>query len=227
MATSSDAPGDPAVTDAPLVPETMAQAVSGTTAGDAAEAAATLGAHIPSALVEAMHRIEGSPALDRPADVVERLARAVVRPGATEDALTGAWLGHALHPLLTDIPLGTWLSASLLDLVGGRAARPAARRLIGIGILNALPTAATGLAEWLQADRAARRVGVVHAHANTVGLLLYGASYRARRKGRHLRGVALGMAGGMAAIAGGYLGGHLSLARKAGYRDPRFAVPAG
>jgi len=225
MATS-DAPRHPTVTDAPLVPETMTEGVSGTPAGAESEAA-TSGARTPPALVEALHRIEGSTALDRPVELVERLARAVVRPGATEDALTGAWLGHALHPLLTDIPLGTWLSASLLDLVGGRAARPAARRLIGIGILNALPTAATGLAEWLQADRASRRVGVVHAQANTVGLLLYGASYQARRRGRHLRGVALGMAGGMAAIAGGYLGGHLSLARKAGYRDPRFAVPAG
>jgi hypothetical protein len=221
MATS-DAPRSPTVTDAPLVPETMTEGVS---AGPA-EAAAP-GPRTPSALIEAMHRIEASAALDRPAEVVERLARAVVRPGAAEDALTGAWLGHALHPLLTDIPLGTWLSASLLDLVGGKAARPAARRLIGIGVLNALPTAASGLAEWLQADQPTRRVGVVHAQANTVGLLLYGASYRARRKGRHLRGVALGMAGGMAAMAGGYLGGHLSLARKAGYRDPRFAVPAG
>jgi len=226
MATSSDPPRIPTVTDAPLVPETMIGGVSGTPTGAAAEAAAGPGPRTPSALVEAMHRIEGSAILDRPAEVVERLARAVVRPGATEDALTGAWLGHALHPLLTDIPLGTWLSASLLDVVGGRAARPAARRLIGIGILNALPTAATGLAEWLQTDRPARRVGVVHAQANTVGLLLYGASYRARRNGRHLRGVALGMAGGIAAMAGGYLGGHLSLARKAGYRDPRFAVPA-
>ncbi|MGH9234733.1 MAG: DUF2231 domain-containing protein [Acidimicrobiales bacterium] len=225
MATS-DAPRHPTVTDAPLVPETMTEGVSGTPAGAEAEAA-TPGPRIPSALVEALHRIEGSRALDRPVDVVERLARAVVRPGATEDALTGAWLGHALHPLLTDIPLGTWLSASLLDLVGGRAARPAARRLIGIGILNALPTAASGLAEWLQTDRPTRRVGVVHAQANAVGLLLYGASYRARHKGRHLRGVALGMAGGAAAMAGGYLGGHLSLARKAGYRDPRFAAPAG
>jgi uncharacterized membrane protein len=220
MATS-DAPRSPTVTDAPLVPETMTEGVS------AGPAEAASGPRTPSPLIEAMHRIEASAALDRPADVVERLARAVVRPGATEDALTGAWLGHALHPLLTDIPLGTWLSASLLDLVGGKAARPAARRLIGIGILNALPTAATGLAEWLQADQPTRRVGIVHAQANTVGLLLYGASYRARRRGRHLRGVALGMAGGMAAIAGGYLGGHLSLARKAGYRDPRFAVPAG
>jgi hypothetical protein len=208
MATS-DAPRSPTVTDAPLVPETMTEGVS------AGPAEAASGPRTPSPLIEAMHRIEASAALDRPADVVERLARAIVRPGATEDALTGAWLGHALHPLLTDIPLG------------GKAARPAARRLIGIGILNALPTAATGLAEWLQADQPTRRVGIVHAQANTVGLLLYGASYRARRRGRHLRGVALGMAGGMAAIAGGYLGGHLSLARKAGYRDPRFAVPAG
>lgn len=182
---------------------------------------------VPPALVELVQRIEGASALDRPGAAVERLARAVARPGPARDALTGTWLGHALHPLMTDFPLGLWLSTSLLDLVGGRRSRPAAQRLLAFGVLAAVPTAATGLAEWLYVDRPARRVGVVHAGVNTMALALYTASLRARWRGRHGRGVLLGIAGGLTATAGGYLGGHLTLARKEGSRDPRFAVPAG
>jgi uncharacterized membrane protein len=176
------------------------------------------------AFVERLERNEG---LDRPAAVFEKLARAVSRPGAVEDALLGTWMGHALHPLMTDLPIGFWTSASVLDLLGGRSARPAAQKLLGLGVLSAIPTAATGLAEWLHADAASRRVGVVHANANTVGLVLYIASYRARRRGKWGRGVVLAAAGATLASAGGYLGGHLSAARKVGTRDPALATDAG
>jgi uncharacterized membrane protein len=180
----------------------------------------------PDALVDAVRGIEASTALDPATTVLEKVARAVAPPGPREDLLTGTWLGHALHPVLTDVPLGMWMSASLLDVVGGRSARRAAKRLVGVGVVTAVPTAATGLAEWLLVDRASQRVGVVHAGANSAGLALYTASWIARRRGHHLRGAGLGIAGGLAAIVGGYLGGHLAVARKAGTRDPRFAVPA-
>lgn len=63
-------------------------------------------------------RIEGARALDGPAAFLDRLASPLLAPRAVSDALEGQWLGHALHPLATDIPLGCWMSASLLDLVG-------------------------------------------------------------------------------------------------------------
>ena len=53
--------------------------------------------------------------------------------------LRGEWLGHALHPTLTDVTLGTWTSATLLDLFGGRDSSAAAQRLIGTGLLAAGP----------------------------------------------------------------------------------------
>jgi uncharacterized membrane protein len=123
---------------------------------------------------------------------------------------------------MTDLPIGFWTSVTVLDIVGGRTARPAARRLLALGNLLALPTVATGLAEWLQADQRSRRVGVVHAGANGVGLALYVMSARARRRRHHWRGTVLALAGMGAATAGGYLGGHLVLARKVGSHDPRF-----
>jgi uncharacterized membrane protein len=171
-----------------------------------------------------MRRIEDDARLDEPARRLHAAAGAVVRSPAVEDALRGAWLGHALHPLLTDFPLGAWMSGSFLDLFGGRGARRAAQRLIGLGLLAATPTAAAGLAEWRDTAGAARRVGVVHAGVNSTATLLYGASWLIRRRGAHRAGVGLGVLGGLVATLGGYFGGHLSLVRKVGTADPGFGA---
>jgi nitrite reductase/ring-hydroxylating ferredoxin subunit/uncharacterized membrane protein len=163
----------------------------------------------------ALHRIttelgerEG---LDPPAWKVLEVTKRAIAPGRLRDALSGTFLGHALHPLMTDLPIGSWTSAMVLDLTGGRAGRKAARRLIGTGILASLPTALTGAVEWADsADRrpSTRRLGLVHASANVTALSLYSASYLARRRGRSGRGLAL--AGGAALAVGGHLGGHLA-----------------
>jgi hypothetical protein len=138
--------------------------------------------------------------------------------GRAGDVLRGEWLGHALHPLLTDFPLGCWIGAGLLDLVGGRRSRPAAQRLVGIGLLAVPGTAAAGLADWSATpDPRVRRVGLVHATANVVGAGCYLRSWSSRRAGRHARGVAWGLAGGTVGWVSGYLGGHLSFVLGAGH----------
>jgi nitrite reductase/ring-hydroxylating ferredoxin subunit/uncharacterized membrane protein len=164
-------------------------------------------------------RVGAVAALDGPAEAVAGWIRGIVPKGPVKDALSGTPLGHALHPLLTDLPIGTWTSATLLDLVGGRAARPASERLIAAGLLAAVPTAASGLNDWADttpADDGVRRVGAVHAVANVAALGLYAASLAARRRDNHGRGVALGLAGAGALSFGGHLGGHLSYAKAVG-----------
>jgi uncharacterized membrane protein len=178
------------------------------TAGTAGEA--------PDVLVAAMRRLEGDPRLDGLVRRLAPLADATVRSRRVADGLRGVWLGHALHPLLTDFPLGFWMSASLLDLVGGRQAEGPAQRLVAAGLVAAMPTWAAGLAEWRATEGGSRRVGSVHAAVNTTAVALYGCSYAARRRGRHGAAVALGVTGGIVATVGGYFGGHLSLVRKVG-----------
>jgi uncharacterized membrane protein len=178
----------------------------------------------PGPLVRAMRRLEDDGRLDGLAGPLDAAAAAVVRSPAVANALRGTWLGHALHPLLTDFPLGAWASASFLDLFGGTDSRPASQRLVGFGLLAAVPTAAAGLAEWRHTAGGARRVGVVHAGVNSAATVLYGSSWLARRRGAHGAAVVLGVAGGVVATAGGYFGGHLSLVRKIGTADPSFGT---
>src|SRR4051794_4298650 len=114
----------------------------------------------PSELAEQLEYVE---ALDSVADPVADQVSKLLPPGPVKDALSGTWLGHPLHPLLITVPIGAWLSANVLDLVGGKKSRKAADRLVGIGLLAALPTAAAGASDWADTTAGAKRVGIVHA----------------------------------------------------------------
>jgi nitrite reductase/ring-hydroxylating ferredoxin subunit/uncharacterized membrane protein len=157
-------------------------------------------------------RIAAVAALDAPAKTIAKVLRGV-GPGALKDLLSGTWMGHALHPLLTDVVIGSWTSASLLDLFGGSDSDLAAQRLIAIGIAAYPATAVTGATDWADSepvDDEVRRVGLVHAAVNAVALGLYVASLASRRRGCRARGVCLSLAGAGVLGAGGYLGGHLA-----------------
>jgi uncharacterized membrane protein len=166
--------------------------------------------------------LEDSTALDGPVRAVEPLIAAGFGRGARGSLLRGDWLGHAVHPLLTDVVLGAWTSASVLDLVGGADASASAQRLIGSGLLAAGPTAWTGWAEWSAAGPRDKRLGLVHALTNGVAIGVYAASWVARRRGRHGAGVGLALAGAALTGASAYLGGHLAMARKVASRHPAY-----
>jgi len=156
-------------------------------------------------------------ALDAPAKRVAKLVRSALPGGPVKDALSGTFLGHPAHPLLTDVPIGSWTSAVMLDWIGGSESRTAARRLVAAGILAAVPTAASGYSDWADTEMSSdtvRRTGLVHAAANVAALGMFTASYFARRRGRGGRFLALTGAGAMA--VGGHLGGHLSFVEGVG-----------
>jgi uncharacterized membrane protein len=178
----------------------------------------------PARLVEIVHRIEAEQGLDGPAAVLDRVSRPLDAPGPNR-ALSGAWLGHALHPLMTDFPLGCWMSATLLDLFGGRRSRPAAQGLVAFGVACAVPTIASGVVEWRRTATPDRRVGVVHAAINGLAGACYARSMVPRARGQGFRAATWSVSGGLLATAGGYLGGHLSIARKIGSRDAAMTEP--
>ncbi len=166
--------------------------------------------------------IENATFLERLAEPLATAAAKVIGRGPVNDALSGTATGHPVHPALVLAPLGSWLSATLLDVVGGYDSRDSAMRLVGLGNLAALPAAAAGINDWIDTEGPERRVGLVHALANVGGLGLFTASWFARRRGDHRRGVALSL-GGMALTSGaGWLGGHLAYARGVGVDTTAF-----
>jgi hypothetical protein len=180
----------------------------------------------PPAIVGWTLRLEDAAALDVAVEAIEPTIRSAFGTGARAAVLRGEWLGHAVHPLLTDVVLGTWTSATVLDLFGGPESAAAAQRLIGTGLLAVGPTAWTGWAEWSAAGQRDKRVGLVHATTIAVAISLYGASWVARLRGRHGSGVRLALAGAAASGVAGYLGSHLALARKLGGRHPAYGEPS-
>jgi nitrite reductase/ring-hydroxylating ferredoxin subunit/uncharacterized membrane protein len=147
----------------------------------------------------------------------------VVRPGRVKDLLSGTWLGHPAHPMLTDLPIGAWASAVVLDAVGSQRSGLTADALVGLGVLTALPTAVTGLNDLADiVDPQERAIGTAHAIGNVTAVVLYGASYLTRWRGRRDIGTALALAGTAALTVSGFLGGHLAYRKGVGVAQTAF-----
>lgn len=172
---------------------------------------AALSATRPAAIAE---RIERAPVLDRPVHVLSDTVVRALPPGPRTDALHGVPFGQPAHPALVRMPLGCWTSAVLLDVF--RGSERASGTLVAVGLAAALPSAATGLADWSALHRHQQRVGLVHALSQAGATALFGASLVARLAGRHGRGKMLSAGGLAAATVGAYLGGHLALRLGAG-----------
>ncbi|GAA2038163.1 DUF2231 domain-containing protein [Terrabacter terrae] len=174
----------------------------------------------PSAASRLLERlVEGRESLDAPAASLQPAAEVARGRGLWRRIVTGEVLGHAAHPLMTDLPIGFFSSAALLDLAGGLGARGAARRLVGAGLLSAPGAALTGLAEYAPLGRRPKRVAATHAVLNSASLGLYAVSWALRPR-RHRAGVAFGMAGLAVSGLSAYLGGHLAIGEKIGTTAP-------
>ena len=179
--------------------------------------------HIPQLSdVFRLTRLERAQALDRVVTPAQRVVRRL-RPGPLRDALNGVWLGHPLHPVLAQAPVGAWLSAAVLDAAraqaadsdgavggafGGTAVAEAQRRrLVAFGLAAAAAAALAGAADWSEQHEQQMRVGVVHAAANVTAAGFYGASLLTRKPAASR---ALRLAGLAAVTVGGLLGGHIA-----------------
>ena len=126
--------------------------------------------------MQLISRLEQEKRLDKLVAAGQRAAR-LIRPGKVRDGLNGVWLGHPVHPMLVQAPVGAWLSASMVDLFGDQRS---ARRLAAAGLTAAVPAAVAGTADWSEQHEQQMRVGVVHAAANLAAMSVYGASLLAR-----------------------------------------------
>ncbi len=161
--------------------------------------------------------------LERFADSTQHVIQVVVGsnrkpPRRFKSLLNGTWLGHPLHPVLKDVPLGSWLIAALFDIIW--LASPAsvvwaargAEIIVGVGILGALGAVATGLTDWSDADGAVHRIGFIHAIFNSSAVVLYIVSFVLRLtqpSGNSVPGAIIGFIGAGCIIYAATLGGEM------------------
>jgi nitrite reductase/ring-hydroxylating ferredoxin subunit len=126
------------------------------------------------------------------------------------DMLHGRWLGHALHPVLSDLPIGFWVAVPLLDAIGDDGGAAA---LTAAGCAAAVATAATGTADWTVSDGREKRLGLLHGLVNAAGLALQVGSLAARARGRRRAGRLLTFTGLGVSTAAAFVGGELVFGR--------------
>jgi nitrite reductase/ring-hydroxylating ferredoxin subunit/uncharacterized membrane protein len=168
-------------------------------------------------------RMADNPAIDQ---VAEPLSKAI-KDGfeaagpvgqQTKNALHGVWLGHPLHPVFTDVPIGAWTAALALDAAAGgdRGMRRAATFAMGVGLVGALGSAVTGLTDWSETDGRSRRTGLVHGLLNVTATALFATAFALRRNDSHRGGRTCAWAGYAIAAGAAYLGGDLVYGQRVG-----------
>ena len=172
-----------------------------------------------------MKVVDRQQALDRLSDQIQPLVRDAFKsagPAGRElkNILHGTWLGHPLHPALTDVPLGAWTAALALDAMesisGRRELAAGADAAIAVGLVGAAGAAVTGLTDWSETNGRARKVGILHGLLNVGATALYTTSLILRRKQKRNAGVGFAMLGYAVSSASAYLGGHLVFSEQVG-----------
>jgi len=170
--------------------------------------------------------------LDPVADAVQpAIDRALAVSGGQplKDFLNGVWLGHPLHPVLTDVPIGAWTVTAVLDAleeIGGRnGLRQGADAALKVGLVGALGAAVTGMADWEHLDGHPRRVGLMHAVLNTTAAALYARSWQLRNRHERRAGRGFAFLGYAVSMASAYLGGQLVYSHNIGVDRARQTLP--
>jgi nitrite reductase/ring-hydroxylating ferredoxin subunit/uncharacterized membrane protein len=169
------------------------------------------------AFVDRLIRSQGW--LDGFAEVVQEIVGGFFKilgaPGRLlKSFLHGTFFGHALHPVLTDIPLGAWSVALVADIVAmtGHLSPQVGDFCVLIGVIGALGAAVTGYTDFHETTGHERRVGALHGLLNTVVLVLYVASLYLRWQGgagSHSTAFWISAVGYGIVTSAAYLGGHL------------------
>jgi nitrite reductase/ring-hydroxylating ferredoxin subunit/uncharacterized membrane protein len=174
------------------------------------------------------HKLEAVPNqfpwLDTLADKIQPVVNKFYsKNGATqvvENTLNGVWLGHPLHPVLTDIPIGSWTAAVTLDAfesaTGSRRYAKGADTAVLLGAVSSVATAAAGITDWQHLRGEPRRVGILHALLNTITLGLFGFSIAARSSGNRPLGRKFALLGYTTLIFAAFFGGDLVYRLKIG-----------
>jgi nitrite reductase/ring-hydroxylating ferredoxin subunit/uncharacterized membrane protein len=180
----------------------------------------------------ALARVVDNPGLDRLAEPLSKAVRGAYEAAGPagqqlKDAAHGVWLGHPLHPVFTDVPIGAWTTALALDCAsnGDPSMRRAATFAMGVGLTGALGAAVTGLTDWSETQGESRRTGLVHGLLNIAATSLFATAFVLRRGDSHERGRAFAWAGYTIAVGAAYFGGNLVYDQRIGVTNADASLP--
>ena len=156
-------------------------------------------------------KLEDIPGLESLSNGIAGALAPVTRHRVLMDALHGRWIGHAIHPALSDLPIGLWSGASLLDLLDDERG---ATIMTAAGCVSAVATAATGTADWSVTAGRDRRLALVHGLANSVALGIQVGALTARIRGHRRLGRLLSGTGLCVGMATAFVGGELVFGRE-------------
>jgi nitrite reductase/ring-hydroxylating ferredoxin subunit/uncharacterized membrane protein len=173
----------------------------------------------------ALSRLTDQPVLDAIAAPLSEGVKSIYQSAGpagqvAKNAMHGVWLGHPLHPVLTDLPLGAWTTGLVLDAVGSMNRDPAMERAadvaIAVGLAGAAGAALTGLTDWSETSGHSRRTGLVHGLLNIAATTLYATAYILRKNGSRSSGQTCALAGYSIAIGAAWFGGDLVYGQRIG-----------
>lgn len=154
---------------------------------------------------------------------------------STKNLLNGSWLGHPLHPMITDVPIGAWICTFVLDTAAGVSDSPQMRTAADItlatGLVASIGAAGTGWTDWSDTYGKDQKLGLLHGLTMATAVVTYAAALIARVSGARRAGVILANTGLAVASAGAYLGGDevfdlgYGVNRTAFHEGPRDFVP--
>jgi nitrite reductase/ring-hydroxylating ferredoxin subunit/uncharacterized membrane protein len=126
---------------------------------------------------------------------------------ALRDLLVGRWLGHPLHAVLTDAPIGILFLVIVFDVLGNQGA---ATVTLAVGVLTMLAAALAGFADYADTDGKARERATLHSSLMLVALVLYLISLALRlgsAPAASTAGIWLSILAFLVLSAGAYVGG--------------------
>jgi len=166
----------------------------------------------------ALVKVVDQPVLDTIAEPLGAAIRqAYSRAGdagqVVKNAMHGVWLGHPLHPVFTDVPIGAWTTSLVLDAVGAiredEGLERASDVAMAVGLVGAVGAAVTGLTDWSETQGRSRRTGLLHGLMNITATALYATAYALRKSGSRSAGTSCAIAGYTIALGAAFLGGDL------------------
>jgi nitrite reductase/ring-hydroxylating ferredoxin subunit/uncharacterized membrane protein len=91
-----------------------------------------------------------------------------IRP--IQNFLNGSWLGHPVHAVVTDVPIGAMTVSVIADVIGQPLVADVSLLL---GVLGMVASAVTGAADYAEVDGTARNRATVHSVVMVLSLVLY------------------------------------------------------